>query len=186
MDDHQIIDLYWQRSEKAIEETNRKYGSYCHTIACNILNSKEDSEECVNETWLRAWKSIPPQCPERLRMYLAKITRNLSFNKFKARTANKRGGGKISIVLDELGDCLADKSDVESVYQTKELGQSINQFVHKLSERDCNIFVRRYFFTESIAEISERYGMTANNVMVVLSRIRQKLKIFLEQEGYIV
>ncbi|HCF50233.1 MAG TPA: RNA polymerase subunit sigma-70 [Syntrophomonas sp.] len=186
MNDEQIIELYWQRNEKAIQATKTKYGSYCHTIAYNILGHREDANECVNDTWLQAWNAMPPQRPARLRMFLAKITRNLSFNKFKAKRAKKRGGGEIEIVLDELEECLADKSNVESAYQAKELGQSINQFVRTLSERDGNIFVRRYFFTESVADISGRFRMTPNNVMVVLSRARQKLKTHLEREGYAV
>ena len=186
MNDEQIIELYWQRNEIAIQATKTKYGSYCYTIANNILGSSEDADECVNDTWLRAWNSIPPQRPARLRMFLAKITRNLSFNKFKAKRAKKRGSGEIEIVLDELEECLADKTHVESAYQAKELGQSINQFVRTLSERDGNIFVRRYFFTESVADISERFRMTPNNVLVVLSRTRQKLKAHLEREGYAV
>ena len=186
MNDEQIIELYWQRNEKAIQATKTKYGSYCHTIAYNILGHSEDTDECVNDTWLQAWNAMPPKRPARLRMFLAKITRNLSFNKFKAKRAKKRGGGEIEIVLDELEECLADKSNVESAYQAKELGQSINQFVRTLSERDGNIFVRRYFFTESVADISGRFRMTPNNVMVVLSRARQKLKTHLEREGYAV
>lgn len=184
MNDEQIIELYWQRNEKAIQASNTKYGSYCRTIAYNILGHSEDADECVNDTWLRAWNSMPPQRPARLRMFLAKIIRNLSINKFKSKRAKKRGGGEIEIVLDELEECLADKSHVESAYQAKELGESINQFVRTLSERDGNIFVRRYFFTESVADISERCRMTPNNVMVVLSRTRQKLKTHLEREGY--
>ena len=123
MEDGQIIDLYWQRNTDAITETDIKYGAYCFTIAHNILNSREDSEECVNDTWLRAWNAMPPRKPDRLQMFLAKITRNLSFNRYNARTADKRGGGEIVLVLDELAECLASESDTESAYRLKELEQ---------------------------------------------------------------
>ena len=113
MKDNQIIELYWSRDENAIRETNQKYGNYCFTVADNILHNREDSDECINDTWLQAWKAMPPQKPARLRIFLAKITRNLSFNRFNARTAQKRGGGEINFVLDELAECIASESDVE-------------------------------------------------------------------------
>ena len=185
MNDRDIVNLYWQRSEQAIAETERKYGSYCHIIAYNILENSEDSEECVNDTWLNAWNAMPPQKPIRLQMFLAKITRNLSFNRFNARFAEKRGGGEIILVLDELAECLAAESDVESEYEARELGQRIRMFVRALPERDGNVFVRRYFFTEPVAEIAKRYGLTDNNVMVILSRTRKKLKTHLIKEGFL-
>lgn len=184
MEDSQIVELYWQKNTDAIKETEGKYGAYCFTIANNILHSKEDSEECVNDTWLNAWNAIPPQKPSKLQMFLAKITRNLSLNRFIARTAEKRGSGEIMFVLDELAECLASESDVEDTYEFKELGQCIRLFVRGLPERDGNVFVRRYFFTESVAVIAKRYGLTENNVMVILSRVRKKLKTHLIKEGY--
>ena len=185
MNDDQIIDLYWQRNDAAIRETSRKYGVYCFSIAENILKCREDSEECVNDTWLQTWNSIPPQRPNIFRMYLAKITRNLSFNRYQAQHAVKRGGGKISLVLDELSECVADTSDPADIYQKKELEQHINCFVRSLSERDGNIFIRRYFFTESVSEIAKHYHLTENNVMVILSRTRRKLRLWLKKEGYV-
>ena len=125
MEDNRIIELYWQKNADAITESNRKYGAYCFTIADNILHNKEDSEECVNDTWLNAWNTMPPQKPTKLRMFLAKITRNLSFNRFNARSAKKRGGGEIVLVLDELAECLADKSDMEREYDARELSHCI-------------------------------------------------------------
>ena len=184
MEDSQIVELYWQKNTYAIKETDSKYGAYCFTIADNILHNKEDSEECVNDTWLNAWNAIPPQKPAKLRMFLAKITRNLSFNRFIAQSAEKRGGGEIVLVLDELAECLADESDVESEYAAKELGECIRLFVRALPERDGNVFLRRYFFTEPVAEIARRYGLTENNVMVILSRTRKKLKKHLIKEGF--
>ena len=185
MEDHQRLELYWQKNADAISETSSKYGPYCFAIADHILNNTEDSEECVNDTWLHAWNAMPPQKPNVLRMFLAKITRNLSVNRFKARSAEKRGGGEILIVLDELADCLAGETDVEREYEGRELEQCIRRFVRGLPERDGNVFVRRYFFTEPVAAIAERYELTENNVMVILSRTRKKLRLKLAKEGYL-
>lgn len=183
MEDSQIIELYWQKNADAISETSSKYGAYCYTIANNILRNAEDSEECVNDTWLNAWNAMPPQKPNVLRMFLAKITRNLSINRFNARSAEKRGG-EIILVLDELVDCLAGETSVEAEYEVKELEQCIRRFVRSLPEREGNVLVRRYFFAESIADIARRYGLTENHVTVMLSRTRKKLKAHLLKEGY--
>ena len=185
MEDSRIVELYWQRSADAIAESNIKYGTYCFTVANNILASPEDSEECVNDTWLAAWNAMPPSRPVRLQMFLAKITRNLSFNRFQARTAKKRGGGEIILVLDELAECLAAETDVQQEVEARELRERIRMFVRGLPERDGNVFVRRYFFTESAAQIAGRYSMTENHVMVILSRVRKKLKNHLVKEGFI-
>lgn len=184
MEDSQIVELYWQRNGDAISETANQYGAYCFAIAENILHNTEDSEECVNDTWLHAWNAIPPQRPNVLRLFLAKITRNLSFDRFNARNAEKRGGGGIALVLDELGECLDGGADAEAAYEAKELRQCIRRFVRALPERDGNVLVRRYFFAEPVADIAKRYGLTENNVMVILSRTRRKLKACLLKEGY--
>ena len=185
MDDKRIVEFFWQKNPDAIRETDRKYGPYCFAIANNILCSREDAEECVNDTWLRAWNAMPPQRPSRLRMFLAKITRNLSFNRFQARTAAKRGGGEMELVLQELSECLAGDADVEGDCEAMELAACIRRFVRELPARDGNVFVRRYFFTEPVAEIAGRYGLSENHVMVILSRIRKKLKTRLQKEGYL-
>lgn len=184
MDDNQIIELYWQRNESAIAETDSKYGAYCFAIANNILKSREDSEECVNDTYLRAWNAMPPQKPTVLRLFLAKITRNHSFNRYNSRSVEKRGGGEITLVLDELSECIASNSSVEGEIEAIELGNCIKVFVRALPERECNLFVRRYFFSEPICDIASRYGMNENNVSVILSRTRKKLKKLLIKEGY--
>lgn len=183
MDDDRIIELYWNRETDAIQESSDKYGAYCFSIAHHILHSKEDAEECVNDTWLKAWNAIPPQKPKKLQMFLAKITRNLAFDCFRARSTQKRGGGEIHLVLDELAECLASESDAATEYEFQELGQFIRQFVNRLPDRDRNIFLRRYFFTESVAEIAVRFGLSENHVMVILSRTRKKLKSHLQKEG---
>lgn len=185
MEDSQIIELFWRKNPEAISEAASKYGAYCSAIARNILHNTEDSEECVNDTWLHAWNAMPPQRPRVLRMFLAKITRNLSFDRFRARNAEKRGGGETALVLDELAECLAGETDVEAEYEGRELGRCIRRFVRVLPERDGNVFVRRYFFAEPVADIAKRYGLTENHVMVILSRTRRKLKNQLLKEGFL-
>lgn len=184
MEDRQIIELYWQKNADAISETANKYGVYCFAIAENILHDIEDSEECVNDTWLHAWNAIPPQRPNAFRMFLAKITRNLSLDRLSTRNAEKRGGGEMALVLDELTECLAGEADVEAAYEARELEQIIRRFVQALPEREGNVFVRRYFFIEPAAAIAKRYHLTENNVRVILNRVRKKLKQELMREGY--
>ena len=184
MEDDEIIELYWQRNADAISETAGKYGAYCFAIAEHILHNAEDSEECVNDAWLRTWNAIPPQRPAALRVFLAKITRNLAVNRFHARNAEKRGGGEIALVLDELGECLGG-ADAEAAFEARELRQCIRHFVRSLPEREGNVLVRRYFFAEPAADIAKRYGLSENNVMVILSRTRKKLKAHLLKEGYL-
>lgn len=185
MEDRQIIELYWQKNADAIAETARKYGAYCFAIADNILHNTEDSEECVNDTWLHAWNAMPPQRPAALRIFLARITRNLSFDRFHARNAEKRGGGELPLVFEELAECLPGGTDAETACEGKALEQCVRRFVRALPERDGNVFVRRYFFTEPAAVIAKRYGLSENHVLVILSRTRKKLKRELMKEGYL-
>lgn len=177
--------LYWERDPQAIELSRQKYGAYCFSVAHNLLASREDAEECVNDTWLHAWNGMPPNRPSVLRMFLAKITRRVSFNRFKANNTQKRGSGQLPLVLEELAECIADEDSVEDAVIAAELGESVRQFVRSLPEREGDIFVRRYFFTESITEIAQKYGMTTNYAMVMLSRTRKKLKNHLVKEGYL-
>ena len=187
MEDTAIIDLYFERNEKAIEETDRKYGNYCYTVADNVLNNREDSEECVSDTWLRAWNSMPPKRPSVLRAFLAKITRNLAFDRYRARNAAKRGSGMMEAVLDELWECadVTGNWNAEEAYEAKELKEAINRFANSLPERECSLFVRRYFFVEAIPDIAKRYQMTENNVTVSLSRTRKKRRKYLTEGGFI-
>ena len=203
MEDAQIIELYWARDERAITETDGKYGSYCRAIAHRIVHSAEDTEECVNDTYLHTWNAIPPTRPDILKLYLARITRNLSFNRYKALHAAKRGGGEIDAALDELSECVAAAgtrgavltgastgdymdSPQEQSLVAKELTQCINDFVKSLPERDAGLFLRRYFYTEGVREIAAASGLTENNVSVILNRTRKKLKEHLAAEGYVV
>ncbi|MCD8380406.1 MAG: sigma-70 family RNA polymerase sigma factor [Lachnospiraceae bacterium] len=184
MEDAAIIGLYWERNEQAIHETNVKYGPYCHTIAYNILENQEDSEECVNDTWLRAWNTMPPQRPNYLRLFLGKITRNLSLDIWKGKQAQKRGGGELSLALDELSECVADTKDVEDALQAKELKETIERFLHTLPKRERELFLQRYFYMCSAKELAARYGMKENHVAVLLSRTRKKLAAQLVKEGW--
>lgn len=185
VEDKQIIELYNQRKETAIEHTAEKYTAYCFNIANNILHNHEDSEECVNDTWMKAWNAIPPTVPTCLRVFLGKITRNLSFDKYRASHSESRGGGQMAVVLDELEEIVAGSSDVEAHYEQKELVEAINTYLKKLPERDCNIFIRRYFYAEETCVIARRYGIKESNVLMILSRTRKKLHTFLKEEDFI-
>lgn len=186
MEDRQIIELYWQRDEAAIGETDAKYGVYCFSVAQNILTNREDAEECVSDTWLRAWNTMPPQRPSYLRLFLAAITRNLSFDRYRARSAAKRGGGEVESALEELEECVPGSADPAAEVEAQELAESVNRFLRGLPQRDCDIFLRRYFYVEPPAEIAERYQLKKSHVLVLLSRTRQKLKDHLTKEGYAV
>ena len=184
MNDSEIIELYWNKNSKAISASMEQYGAYCFSVANGILADAQDSEECVNDTWLRAWNAIPPTRPTVLKVFFAKITRHLSFDRYKARKSLKRGGGDMPLVLEELAECIADESDVEGQVDAKELGEVIDQFVKSLSEREQNLFVRRYFFSEPIKVIADRYDMSENSANVMLSRVRKRLRSHLSKEGY--
>ena len=185
MTDEKIIQMYFNRDEAAIDETSRKYGSYCFKIANNILNDREDAEECLNDTWMQAWNAIPPTRPAHLKLFLARLARNLSLNRYRAKYTQKRGSGEIAFILDELEECLSGQSDVETLYIAKELQAAINQFVRALPEKEGNVFIRRYFFSDSIKEIADRYHISENNARVMLNRTRNKLRDRLEKEGYL-
>lgn len=183
MEDSMIIEMYWNRNESAIEETDKKYGSYCFAVANNILNSKEDSDECVNDTWLRAWNAIPPKKPERFRVFLARITRNLSFDKYKMKNASRRKG-EMLYILDELSECISSGGTADDELDMKLLSESINSFLKTISERDRTVFLRRYFYAEAVTEIAERMDITPNNVSAILARSRAKLREHLTKEGF--
>jgi RNA polymerase sigma-70 factor (ECF subfamily) len=185
MKDEEIIDLYWRREESAIQETHAKYGSYCYTIANRILYNHQDSEECVNDTWLRTWNALPPERPGFLRSYLAKITRNLSLDRYRSNTSQKRGGGEFRLALDELAECVADTKDLEDELMAQELNTIIQSFVKSLPPRDGDVFLRRYFYFDSTGDIARRYGLKESNVLMILSRTRSKLKDRLTKEGYL-
>ena len=178
MQDHEIIDLYFARDERAILNTEQKYGSYCKTIAMNILHDDSDSDECVNDTYLAAWNSIPPQKPERLSAYLARLTRNISLNRYKSRTTERRGGGEFALSLDELDDCVADTDK-----SAEELGQLISDFLHGEKKETRQVFIRRYFYGDSIEDISKRFTFSESKIKSMLHRTRLALRDYLTQNG---
>lgn len=186
MDDDQIIALYGERNESAIARTAEKYGAYCFMIAQNILENREDSEECVSDTWLKTWNAIPPQVPRCLRAFLGKITRSLAFDKYRERTSAKRGGGGAETALDELADVLAETGDPESDYEAKRFGEAINDFLSELPKRERDIFLCRYYFLYPTEEIAKRHGLRENYTRNLLSRTKKKLKAFLEKEGIMI
>lgn len=183
MDDRQIIALYNERSEAALTETANKYGRYCHAIAYNILFDAEDSEECVNDTWLRVWETIPPQCPDNLSAFLGKITRNLAINRYKHNRREKRGGGQMPLVLEELGECIPGADSTEETAGEALLVEVLNRFLAELSLEKRKIFMRRYWYMSSVKEIAEDFGMSESKVKMTLLRLRSRLKTFLEKEG---
>ena len=183
MEDSAIIDLYWARQEQALSETERKYGKLCRSVAYNILHDKEDTEECVNDTWLRAWNAMPPGRPGVLSAFLSRITRNLALDICKAHRAGKRGGGQLPMALEELGDCIPTGDTVEQEMALRELTSLLDGFLRTLPEKECCIFLRRYWYVDSTRDIARRYGMPEGSVKSQLSRTRQKLKKILQQEG---
>lgn len=183
MEDNQIIQLYFDRSEEAITQTAQKYGKYCHTIAYNILHNMEDSEECVNDTYWKAWSAIPPSKPKRLAAFLGKITRNLSLDKFRRYKADKRGGGEMALALEELGDCVSSSEKTEEYVDEMFLVETLNQFLASLSTEQRKIFMRRYWYVSSVEEIANEYGISQSKVKMSLLRSRNRLKQVLEEEG---
>ena len=186
MEDEEILDLYFARNEQAVVETDRKYGPYCFCLANSILNNEQDAEETVSDTYLKAWHAIPPKRPNVLKMFLAKITRNLAFSRWRGYAAHKRGGGEMELVWEELSGCIAAPGSVEDGLRGRELARAIRSFLNTLPAREQDIFLRRYFFVEESGAIAERYGMKPATVLRTLSRTREKLKKYLRQEGYAV
>ena len=184
MEDRKIIELYLSRDERAITETGRKYGAYCHRLAFGILNDEGDAEEVVSDTWLRVWNSVPPQKPVVLKLFLAQITRNLALNRLRAQMTQKRGGGETELALEELKECVPARGDVRDALEGKELARVIQRFLMTQSPRDRGIFVRRYFSMETPGAIAAELGLTEANVRKILLRTRNKLKDCLSQEGY--
>lgn len=182
MDDCAIIALYEQRDERAIEETDAVYGAYCRKIAMDILDSPPDAEECVNDTYLRTWNSIPPQKPSKLSAFLGRITRNLSIDRARKNRAAKRGNGVYTALLEELEPFLPCADSVEKAVEDAELTKAINDFLHTLPKRDCTLFLLRYFYGQSVRDAATKCGLSENSGKVTLHRIRRKLQSYLEQE----
>lgn len=182
MEDQKIIELFFARSEEAILQLQIKYENRCMRVAGNILNNRLDAEECVNDAYLAAWNTIPPQNPGSLSAYVCRIVRNLSIKRYHANSALKRNS-HYDTALDELEECIPAGESVESEYAAKELGAAINSFLDTLSKDNRRMFVRRYWFSDSIDEIAAMFNISGRNVSLRLMRVRKKLKKYLEKEG---
>lgn len=185
MDDQQIIELYWNRSDEAIAQTQKKYGRLCYKIAFNILGNPQDSEECVNDTYLRAWNVIPPKRPQKLSAFLCRITRNQALKRYASNTADKRGGGEVPLALEELAGCIPAPGSVTAQTEQRELTCQLNGFLAELPGEVRGIFLRRYWGLESVRVIALALGISESKVKVTLHRTRKKLKNYLEQEGIV-
>ena len=183
MEDEMIVDLYWQRSDQAISETNQKYGRYCHAIAYNICGIDEDAEECVNDTWFRAWNLMPDQRPSVLSAFLGRITRSISIDCIKTKNRIKRGGGEAVLALDELEECIPGGTNPEHILEEKELEAAIGSFVSELPQTEKTIFVLRYWRVASIDEIAEKLQFSKGKIKSSLFRTRRKLRDYLKEEG---
>lgn len=182
MEDQKIVDLYWERSEAAISETQKKYGRYCHYIAYQILYSDRDAEECVNDTYIKAWNAMPPHRPQRLSAFLGKITRNTALDRYESARAKKRTG-EVALILDEMEQCIPDANTSGSMADELALREAINGFLRSLPPQTRMIFVRRYWYMSPVKEIAREFNMTVSNVKVTLLRTRNRFKEYLEQEG---
>ena len=184
MEDIKIISLFNERDERAIEITQNKYGRYCYSIAYSILERHEDAEECVNDTWVKTWNSIPPQAPSCLRAFLAKITRNIAYDRHKFNSRQKRGGREIDVALDDLAECLPSTYGFEEYVRVNELRAALNSFLRGISEKDRNIFILRFFFVYSTEKIASGLGMNHGTVMNSITKTKKKLKEYLKKEGF--
>lgn len=183
MEDARIVDLYWARSENAIAETSAKYGNYCYAIAFNVLANHEDAAESVNDTYLNAWNSMPTHRPAILSAFLGKITRRVCIDGWRGRTAEKRGGGEMALVLDELSDCVPSNQDVEQEVETSELAKVVEDFVMSLPPADRRVFICRYWYLDPISAISRQFGFSESKVKMMLHRTRKRLMKHLVQRG---
>ncbi len=184
MEDRDILALFNARDEDALRRTSERYGAYCRAVARNILGSEEDAEECLSDALLKLWNAVPPETPRDLRAYLAKLTRSAAVDRLRAASAIKRGGGEASLALDELAECVSGASDAESEVLARALGEAVDRFLRKQTERDRALFIRRYFFAEPCAVIARRFGMKENSVSAALMRLRRRLRGELEKEGF--
>ena len=185
MTDTEIINLFFERSEQAIDELAKKHGNAVARVARNILGNEQDTEECVNDTYLGTWNAIPPHRPSPLRTFVCKIARNLATMKFHSNTAEKRNS-QYDLALDELEEYLADNSSVEEAYDAKELRAAINGFLATLNPSDRFLFMRRYWYSDPVKDIAKMAHSTTNSVTVRLFRIREKLRHYLVKEGLLV
>ena len=179
MEDMEIITMYFERQENAIQETENKYGVYLNTVAYHILRSFDDTEEVVNDTYMAAWNTMPPTKPGNLKYFLSRITRNLSFDRLDYKNARKRNA-----LFVELDECIPDRqNDMESVWEAKEIGRVLNEFLQTLDRKTCAIFLARYYYAYSIKELAEQYGLSERRVKYLLQKTRNSLRRIFEKEG---
>ena len=182
MEDARIVALYWQRDEQAIVESQRKYGGFCHAIALNILSDRQDAEECVSDTWLRAWNAMPPQRPRLLRPWLGKVVRNLAINRWEKNRTQKRYGG-LELLLDELADAIPSPQTLEKHMEAKELGGLISAWLRSLDSDDRTLFLRRYWNGEPLKDLARQRGESPEELARRMYRLRRALKAELERNG---
>lgn len=185
MDDKTIIGLFLARDEAAISQAERKYGSYCGSIARNILHNEQDAEECLSDVWLAAWNSIPPNQPQSLSSFLARLVRTKAIDRWRSEHAAKRGGDQVELTLEELTDCAADGGDAEEAAMRGELEQSINAFLRQLPEAERNVFLCRYWYFDGLDYISRQFDFSVSKVKSMLHRTRKKLQAYLKEEGFL-
>lgn len=183
MDDRRIVELFLERSEEAILETDIKYGRYCHKIAFNVLGNDEDSEECVNDAYMRAWGSIPPNEPDSMASYIGRITRNLALDKLRQKQSDKRGNGEVPVVLDELAECVSGHDELERRQDSTEIAAAIDSFLDELNSVERGVFMRRYWMMEPIADVANRYDISVSKTTTMLFRLRNRLKKHFMKEG---
>ena len=183
MDDSRIVALYFDRADSALAETAAKYGRYLTAIAANILPDRRDAEEAVNDAYMAAWSSIPPHAPENLGTYLAKLTRRAAMKRWRASTAQKRGGGETALVLEELAGCVPGGTDPAALLEAGALAEALNRFLAALPDTERQVFLRRYWYVEPIGQIALRFGFSQSKVKSMLHRTRQKLAGHLKKEG---
>ena len=184
MDDNAIIDLYFARDQEAVEATSREYGAYCTSIARRILDDQGAAEECVNDAWLKCWQSIPPQRPKSLKSFAGRIVRNLALSALRAEKAQKRGGGQVQLALDELSEVVSGGETPEGALDRQAFQAALDGFLAGLPERNRNLFLRRYWYLDGVEALAKRYSMSRTQVTTTLHRLRQKLRVHLQQEGF--
>lgn len=185
MEDNRIIELFWERNERALSAVSEKYGRYCAAVARNMLDDEQSAEECVNDTWMELWEAIPPNRPKHLLAFISEITRNNALNTIKGQRTQKRGGGEFSAVLDEMYDIASDYS-VERIAEQREIMAAVNSFLENLPERKQKVFVLRYWHCCGVSDIAQIVGMSEANVYNVLKRVRKKLLEHLKKEGELI
>lgn len=186
MDDERIIALFFARDERALGEVKRKYGRYCHSIAYRILGSHEDAEECENDTWLSAWRQIPPTHPQPLSGFLGMLTRRISLDRWRRDRAQKRGGGEVMLSFEELEECIPHNERIDETVTAETIARVLSELLAALPGTEADVFVRRYWYFDSVREIAERYGFGESRVKMMLKRTRDRLRKQLKKEGILV